>query len=386
MVARAEAGDFAEARSIWAQLLHSSAAPCLPAAAPRLLPAYARLGRFDEILLAVRELSARDPAAARALYPLAVSCLGAAGELARMEDAVLEMGRLGLRVDSATGDAFVRAYAAAGTVPQMEAAYRRHKRTGLLISRGAIRAVASAYISQQKYYKLGALVTDVGLGRRDAGNLLWNLYLLSFAANFKMKSLQRAFLEMVAAGFRPDHTTFNIRAAAFSKMCMFWDLHLSAEHMRRDGVAPDLVTHGCFVDAYLERRLARNLTFAFDRLDGNAEAVVATDGIIFEAFGKGGFHASSEACWRPPARSGGGRTTSCSASTSGSSTGETKSSGTTEADQFSNRTLAVVCVGINIVHTVIKMCLESNSKCEKSFGRIIPRLRSTLKNMDLYSH
>jgi len=138
-------------------------------------------------------------------------------------------------------------------------------------------------------------VADVCLGRRDAGNLLWNLYLLSFAANFKMKSLQRAFLEMKTAGFRPDLTTFNIRAAAFSKMCMFWDLHLSADHMRRDGVAPDLVTHGCFVDVYLERRLAQNLTVAFDRLNGNAEAVVATDGIIFEAFGKGGFHASSEA-------------------------------------------------------------------------------------------
>ena len=186
------------------------------------------------------------------------------------------------------------AYAAARTIPQMEAAYRRHKKTGLLITRGAIRAVASAYISQQKYYRLGAFVADAGLRRRDAGNLLWNLYLLSFAANFKMKSLQRAFLEMVAAGFRPDLTTFNIRAAAFSKMCMFWDLHLSADHMRRDGVAPDLVTHGCFVDAYLERRLARNLTFAFDRLDGNAEPVVATDAIVFEAFGKGVFHASSE--------------------------------------------------------------------------------------------
>lgn len=295
MVSRAETGDFEEARSIWAQLLNSSAAACLPVAAPRLLPAYARLGRFDEILLAVRELSARDPAAARGLYPLAVSCLGAAGELARMEDAVLEMGRLGLRVDSATGDAFVRAYAASGTVPQMEAAYRRHKRTGLVVSRDAIRAVASAYIARQKYYKLGVFARDVGLGRRDAGNLLWNLYLLSFAANFKMKSLQRAFLEMVAAGFRPDVTTFNIRAAAFSKMCMFWDLHLSAEHMRRDGVAPDLVTHGCFVDAYMERRLARNLKFAFDRLDGNAEPIVATDSIVFEALGKGGFHASSEA-------------------------------------------------------------------------------------------
>jgi hypothetical protein len=105
--------------------------PCLPAAAPRLLPAYACLGHFDEILLAVRELSARDRAAVRALYPLAVSCLGAAAELTRMEDAVLEMGRLGLRVDAATGDAFVRAYAAAGTIPQMAAAYRRHKKTAM---------------------------------------------------------------------------------------------------------------------------------------------------------------------------------------------------------------------------------------------------------------
>lgn len=295
MVARAEAGDFARAQSIWAQLLLSSAAPCLAAAAPRLLPAYARVGRYHEVLLAARELSARDPAAARDLYPLAVSCLGAAGELALMEDAVQEMACAGLRVDSATGNAFVRHYAASGTVPEMEAAVGRLKKSGLLISVDAIRAVASAYIANRKYYKLGEFVRGVGLGRRNAGNLLWNLYLLSFAANFKMKSLQRAFLEMNGAGYRPDLTTFNIRAAAFSKMCMFWDLHLTADHMRRDGVAPDLVTHGCFVDAYMERRLARNISFAFRRLDGAAEPVVATDGVVFEAFGKGGFHATSEA-------------------------------------------------------------------------------------------
>ncbi|KAG8047904.1 hypothetical protein GUJ93_ZPchr0001g31268 [Zizania palustris] len=294
MLAHAEAGDFAQAQSIWAQLLLSSDAPCLLAVVPRLLPAYARLRRFDEILLVVRELCARDPDAAHGLYQLAVSCFGASGELALMEDAVLEMARLGLPVDSATGNAFVQYYASSGTVPQMEAAYRRLKKSRLLISAEAIRAMASAYISQRKYYKLGEFVNDVGLGRRNAGNLLWNLYLLSFAANFKMKSLQRSFLEMVDAGFRPDLTTFNIRAAAFSKMCMFWDLHLSADHMRSDGVSPDLVAHGCFVDAYLERRLARNLTFAFDRLDGAAEPVVATDGVLFEAFGKGGFHASSE--------------------------------------------------------------------------------------------
>ncbi|KAM0834810.1 hypothetical protein ACQ4PT_063329 [Festuca glaucescens] len=295
MVARAEAGDFARAQSIWTQLLLSSAAPCLAAEAPRLLPAYARLGRYDEVILAVRELSARDPAQAQDLYPLAISCLGAAGELALMEDALKEMSRAGLRVDSATGNAFVCHYAASGTIWEMEAAVGRLRKTGLLISADAIRAVASAYVAQREYYRLGEFVRGLGLGRRNAGNLLWNLYLLSFAANFKMKSLQRAFLEMATAGFRPDLTTFNIRAAAFSKMCMFWDLHLTADHMRRDGVAPDLVTHGCFVDAYMERRLARNLSFAFRRLDGAGEPVVATDGIVFEAFGKGGFHATSEA-------------------------------------------------------------------------------------------
>ena len=159
-----------------------------------------------------RSLSARDPAQARHLYPLAVSCLGAAGELALMEDAIKEMSRAGLRVDSATGNAFVRHYAASGTVWEMEAAVGRLRRTGLLISVDAIRDVAAAYIAHRKYYSLGQFVRGLGLGRRNAGNLLWNLYLLSFAANFKMKSLQRAFLEMAAAGFRPDLTTFNIRA------------------------------------------------------------------------------------------------------------------------------------------------------------------------------
>lgn len=300
MVALAEAGDMAGAQSIWAQLLLSSAAPSLAAAAPRLLPAYARLGHPDEVLLAARELSARLPSsAARDIYSLSVSSLGAAGELALMESAVREMAsRFPGGIDSATGNAFVQHYAAFGTLPQMEAAVGRLRRSGTLISVAAIRAVASAYISQRKYYRLGEFVSGAGLlRRRDAGNLLWNLYLLSFAANFKMKSLQRGFLEMLAAGFRPDLTTFNVRAAAFSKMCMFWDLHLAADHMRRDGVAPDLVTHGCFVDAYLERRLARNIPFAFRRLGTGAgdEPAVATDGIVFEAFGKGGFHASSEA-------------------------------------------------------------------------------------------
>jgi hypothetical protein len=77
---------------------------CLPVAAPRLLLAYARLDRFDEILLIVRELSTRGPASARGFCPLTISYLSEAGELTRMEDAMLEMGCLGLRMDAITGD------------------------------------------------------------------------------------------------------------------------------------------------------------------------------------------------------------------------------------------------------------------------------------------
>ncbi|KAG8073375.1 hypothetical protein GUJ93_ZPchr0006g46166 [Zizania palustris] len=68
MLAHAEAGDFTQAQSIWAQLLLSSNASCLIAVVPRLLSAYARLRRFDEILLVVRELCTRDPDAAHGLY------------------------------------------------------------------------------------------------------------------------------------------------------------------------------------------------------------------------------------------------------------------------------------------------------------------------------
>ena len=44
-----------------------------------------------------------------ALFPLTLSYLGAAGERALMEDTMLEMGRLGLRIDSTTGGTFIHA-------------------------------------------------------------------------------------------------------------------------------------------------------------------------------------------------------------------------------------------------------------------------------------
>lgn len=54
------------------------------------------------------------------------------------------------------------------------------------------------------------------LGCRNAnGDLLWDLYLLSFTANFKIKLLQRMCLEMVVAGFWPDLATLGYLSTLF---------------------------------------------------------------------------------------------------------------------------------------------------------------------------
>ncbi|KAI9192020.1 hypothetical protein LWI28_016998 [Acer negundo] len=81
------------------------------------------------------------------------------------------------------------------------------------------------------------------------------------------EKLAKRISENVGTGFRPDLTTFNIRAVAYSRMSLFWDLHLSLEHMRHEHVVPDLVTYGCVVDAYLDKRLGRNLDFAFSKMN-----------------------------------------------------------------------------------------------------------------------
>lgn len=100
---------------------------------------------------------------------------------------------------------------------------------------------------------------------------------------------------MVESGFFPDLNTFNIRALAFSKMSLFWDLHVTLEHMKHEKVVPDLVTYGSVVDAYLDRGLGRNLDFALRKLNTNDCVTVATEPLVFEAMGKGDFHLSSEA-------------------------------------------------------------------------------------------
>eukprot|EP00258_Populus_trichocarpa_P015483 XP_006372218.1 pentatricopeptide repeat-containing protein At3g42630 isoform X2 [Populus trichocarpa] len=259
MLCYADSGLLPQAQAIWEEMLYSSFVPSVQ------------------------------------VYSLAISCFGKGGQLELMEDTLKKMVSKGFWVDSATGNAFVVYYSLHGSLAEMEAAYDRLKRSRLLIEREGIRAMSFAYIKERKFYGLSEFLRDVGLGRKNLGNLIWNLLLLSYSANFKMKTLQREFLNMLEAGFHPDLTTFNIRALAFSRMSLLWDLHLGLEHMKHDKVAPDLVTYGCIVDAYLDRRLVRNLEFALSKMHVDNSPVLSTDPFVFEVFGKGDFHSSSEA-------------------------------------------------------------------------------------------
>ncbi|XP_047152425.1 pentatricopeptide repeat-containing protein At3g42630 [Vigna umbellata] len=289
-----ENGLFPQAQTTWEQLLYSSFVPSFEFIS-RLFDAYAKHGKFDEVVNILRYVDMRNFSILPNVYSLAISCFGREGQLELMEDMAKEMASRGVHISSKTANAFVLYYSIFGSLKEMENAYGRLKKSRFMIEREVIRAMASAYTRDRQFYELGEFLRDVGLGRKDVGNLLWNLLLLSYAANFKMKSLQKEFLQMLESGFRPDITTFNIRALAFSRMALFWDLHLSIEHMEREKVIPDLVTFGCVVDAYLERRLGRNLDFVLNKMNADDSPMLLTDRFVYEALGKGDFQMSSEA-------------------------------------------------------------------------------------------
>ncbi|KAE9462879.1 hypothetical protein C3L33_05214, partial [Rhododendron williamsianum] len=294
MLCYADNGLFPEAHAIWDEILNSSFVPNIQTVS-QLFDAYGRMGQFDEVIRIMRQLSMRHSSLLPEIYVLALSFFGKQGQLEMMESTLRDMISRGFSMNSATANAVLTYYSFFGSLAEMESAYARFKRSRILIEEEGIRAVSIAYIKKKKFYSLGEFLRDVGLRRRNVGNLLWNLLLLSYAANFKMKSLQREFLKMVESGFNPDLTTFNIRALAFSKMSLFWDLHVSLEHMKHDKVVPDLVTYGCVVDAYLDRGVGMNLDFALSKMNVHDSARVATDPLVFEVLGKGDFHSSSEA-------------------------------------------------------------------------------------------
>lgn len=294
MLSYARNGLFAQAQGIWNEMLNSSLLPSFPVVL-ELIDIYVANGHIDIVIQILDQLHFKKCSLLPDLYKHVIWCLGSEGKLELMKTLLKKMTSMGFSVDSATGNAFVIYYSIFGSLSEMEDAYHHLKISQILIEEEAIRAVSFSYIREGKFYNLGKFVEDVGLRRRNVGNLLWNLLLLSYAAKFKMKSLQREFVRMVEGGFHPDLTTFNIRSLAFSQMSLFWDLHLSLEHMKHELVIPDLVTYGSIVDCYLEKGLGKNLDFALSRLNVSDRVVLYTDPVVFEVMGKGGFHSSSEA-------------------------------------------------------------------------------------------
>ncbi|KAG2664921.1 hypothetical protein I3760_16G105000 [Carya illinoinensis] len=294
MLCYAGNGLIQQAQAIWEEIINSSFVPSIQIVS-ELFDAYGKMEQFDDVAKIVDQVSSRDFNLLPEVYSLAISCFGKGGQLELMENTLKKMVSRGYIIDSSTGNAFIRYYSIFGSLREMENAYGRLKRSRLLLEKEGIRAISFAYIKERKFYKLGEFLRDVGLARTNVGNLLWNLLLLSYAANFKMKSLQREFVRMVEAGFHPDLNTFNIRSLAFSRMSLLWDLHLSLEHMRHEQISPDLVTYGCFVDAYIDKGLGRNLNFALNKMNLDDSPLLLTDPFVFEVLGKGDFQSSSEA-------------------------------------------------------------------------------------------
>ncbi|MCO5581980.1 hypothetical protein L7F22_035869 [Adiantum nelumboides] len=219
-----------------------------------------------------------------------------AGLFRRMESMWREMDKNDWKLDFPIINAILRGYAAHGLVNEMHASYLRIKDYRVLVSKVTIRAMASAYIRTSKFYQLRTFVKDLGLLRKDLGSLMWNLLLMAFAANFQVKNMQRSCLGMEMAGFTYDLTTCNICLLCYARMKMLWEIHALLIRMRKLGMAPDLVSFGAVVDAYIfGRERFQKMFMELDELGLKSHCPdVKTDPLVFQAFGKGDFHSSSE--------------------------------------------------------------------------------------------
>eukprot|EP00249_Psilotum_nudum_P022097 c28370_g1_i1 orf=294-1385(-) len=262
-----------------------------------LIHAYGKWGHYDDMARIFNNMKTVGCLPDIRTYSSLIQAYARGGLFRRMESSWREMLSRGWKPDSASINSIIQAYASSGTVREIQQSCTLLQNYRIFANKESIRAIAMAYIRHSKFYQLRQFVKDIGLNRKDVGNLLWNLLLLSYAANFQMRNLQREFQVMVDSGFYPDLTTFNIRAIGFSRLQMFWDLHITALHMRSSGIFPDLVTFGTVVDAYLSGRLQfRKLFQALDDLKMKELCPdVRTDPIVFEAFGRGDFQQSCEA-------------------------------------------------------------------------------------------
>lgn len=228
-------------------------------------------------------------------YRTLVKAYARGGLFNRMHKTVREMTSNDIYPDSATMNAVVLSYAEAGLVEEMEKYYQIMREYGFNGHYPTIKAMVTTYARKSLFFQLGQFVKSVGMKRQTMGNFLWNSLLLSYAANFAMNHLEEQFENMKHAGFTPDITTYNIMALAYGRMQQFWDLRVMVLTMQSEGIAPDLVTFGAVVDAFLQGKVQSKLPDALTELRTiDLVAEIATDPLVFEVFGKGNLHVGCE--------------------------------------------------------------------------------------------
>ncbi|CAN5961332.1 unnamed protein product [Sphagnum jensenii] len=291
----AECGLFEQSEGILKQMITSGDAKPNTVTYTGLLHAYGKKGLYDQMWRIFNNMITVGIPPDELTYRSLVQNYARGGLFQRMNKALREMISKGIQPDSTCMNYVVRAYAQAGLVREMERHYSILREYEFNATRQTLRAVARAYLRNSNFYQLGQFVQSVGLRKPSIGNLLWNALLLSYAANFSMKNLEREFENMKQAGFAPDLTTYNILALAYSRMEQFWNLRVTVLEMQSSGVAPDLVTYGAVVDAFVAFRLQSRLPEALKEMRTiDLVAEMRTDSLVLEVFGKGDFYIACE--------------------------------------------------------------------------------------------
>ncbi|KAM1985088.1 hypothetical protein ACFX16_013285 [Malus domestica] len=174
MLFHANNGLFPQAEAVWNDLLYTSFVPSIQVVS-QLFDVYGNAGCFEKVNEILGQMRARYLSLFPEVYSLDISCFGKGGQFELMEGALKEMISMGFPVDSATGNAFIRYYSIFGSLTEMETAYGHLKRSRFLIEEEGIWAMSFANLKRSKFYEIAEFLKDVGLGRRNLGNLLWNL-------------------------------------------------------------------------------------------------------------------------------------------------------------------------------------------------------------------
>ncbi|CAM6105230.1 unnamed protein product [Calypogeia fissa] len=295
----AEVGDFDRAKEILMEMRRVGLKPN-SITYTGLLYAYGKQGHYSEMAkifnsMKTYESSQLDCAPTSVTYSALLQCFAKGGLFARMENALKEMISRNYDPDGAAINAMIQGYAQVGLLKDMERAYSMVRPYKVMVRVDTIRAVALAYIRKSYFYQLGTFARYHNRRRVSVDKLIENLLLLSHAANFSMRGLAEEYVRLKETGFEGDITSFNIRALAFSKMQMLWDLRVTILEMAHQGIMPDLVTYGAVVDAYIGGNMESSLAEALAEMRNIGDvAKVYTDELVFDAFGRGSFQTSCE--------------------------------------------------------------------------------------------